>query len=67
MSLKRSQYDKVKKAIAESLCRTEFVLVFVLDRKEVADLTDADVPPNCMLIAKEELDAVYGKLFSHRL
>lgn len=62
-----SDYANVEKAMKKHLLRTEFVLVFVLDCDKATDFNDADIPPGCILITKEEQRALYGKLYYHRL
>lgn len=61
------EYKKVQNSVAKFREGTEFVLVFPIHRRKAVGFTDMDVPPNCVVIAKEEQEAVYGELYHHRL
>lgn len=63
----RSEYEKVRSAVDEFLPGTEFVLVFSINQKKVHGFANADVPADCIVIAKEEQESFYGELYHHRL
>lgn len=62
-----SEYEKVKNARDAFLPGIEFVLVCLFHRAKARNFKDEDIPPGCVVIAKEEQRALYGELYYRRL